>query len=88
MVGWYTICCGSVLYVMAVKLVSRAMYCMLGRCIVCNGGVLCGRGVYSILWWGTVCYGGILYVVAVYCMLWWCTVWYGDVLWLWRCTVC
>ena len=41
------------------------MYCVLGRCTVCYGGVLCGNALY------TVCYGDVhvLCVMAVYCVL-------------------
>ena len=52
---------------------------MLGRCIVCYGGVLYVRAVYCMLGRCTVCYGGVLYARAVYCMLGWCTVCYGSV---------
>ena len=45
-------CYGGALYVMAV-------YCVVGRCTVCYGGVI-GSG------WCHVCYGGVLYVRVVY----------------------
>ena len=63
--------------------------CMLGRCIICYGGVLrvtavyCAphrtvrhpTAVYCMLGWCTVWYVGALYVRAVHCMLGRCTVW-------------
>ena len=58
------------------------VYCVLGRCTVCYGGVL-----YVMVF--TVCYGGVLYVRAsvlyvrvVYCMLGRCIVCYGGVLYV------
>ena len=53
-----------------------AVNCVLRRCTVCYGRVLCGRAVYCMigavycmLGWCTVCVGGVLYVRPVYCML-------------------
>ena len=59
-------CYGGVLYV-------RVVYCVLRRCTVCYGDVLCVmavyvRVVYCVLWRCTLCYGGVLYVRAVDCM--------------------
>ena len=32
-----------------------AVYCMLGQCTACYGGVLCAMAVHSMLGWCTVC---------------------------------
>ena len=45
-------CYGGALYVMVV-------YCVVGLCTVCHGGV---------------CYGGVLYAMVVYCVVGRCTV--------------
>ena len=33
----------------------RVVYCVLGRCTMCEGGVLYGRVVYCVVGWCTVC---------------------------------
>ena len=45
MVGQCTVCRGGVLRVLYV----RAVYCVVGWCIVWYGGVLCVREVYCVL---------------------------------------
>ena len=40
------------------------VYCVVGRCIVCYGGVLCVMVVYCVVVGCTVCYGGVLCVMA------------------------
>ena len=41
---------------------------MVGRCTVCQGGVLCVIVVYCVLGRGTVCYDGVLCARAVCCV--------------------
>ena len=70
MVGLCTVC-----HVVCYDGVMLMWYCVLWRCTVCHGGVLCVRSVYCLVGLCTVCHGGVLRGMVMYCMLWWCTVW-------------
>ena len=36
--------------IIIIILCGRAVYCVVGRCIVCEGGVRCAMAVYCMLW--------------------------------------
>ena len=50
------------------------VYCVLGRCTVCQCDALYGRAVYCVVGRFTVCCGGVLCANAVYCEVWRCIV--------------